>query len=246
MRGFNCGLRCSKHASATYQQAQIASSGHTTPRPTARLRSALVGAESELEKITKGAGCCRASTETCCYTSNLTPGPIQRVRTSFRLLAVGRQTRSRRMSSSIQNSCAQCGVEIHEDPHAPTLQRRACPSCGSLSRHIKMTSTATATHEVAMSFKAKRPSVKRPIYEGLSKPSVQRTTGILMRLERFFDRLKDRYLERVTNPVTREVVHSCDEPLSAHRGHGSAKQPSSRGTQQAVQGDGPASSGSSP
>lgn len=91
-----------------------------------------------------------------------------------------------------------------------------------------------------MSFKAKRPGRKKPIYEGVSKPSVQRTTGIMMRLERFFDRLTDRYREHVTNPTTGELVHSCDEPLSEHQGHGSAKKPSAQSVQQAVQGDGPA------
>jgi hypothetical protein len=150
------------------------------------------------------------------------------------------------MSSTIKNSCGQCGGDINESPHAPSSDRRPCPSCGSLSRHIQVTSAATAKHEVAMSFKAKRPGVRRPIYEGVSKPSEQRTTGIMMRLERFFDRLRDRYLERVTNPATGEVVHSCDEPLSAHQGHGSAKASSSSGVQQAVQGDGPASGGSAP
>ena len=74
-----------------------------------------------------------------------------------------------------------------------------------------------------MRFKAKRPGHKKPIYEGCYEPSVQRTTGIMMRLERFFDRINDWYRERVSNPKTGEVVHSCEEPLSKHQGHGSAK-----------------------
>jgi len=87
-----------------------------------------------------------------------------------------------------------------------------------------------------MRFKAKRPGHKKPIYEGRYEPSVQRTTGITMRLERFFDRISDWYQERVTNPKTGELVHSCDEPLSQHQGHGSAKKCGEPDAQQAVEG----------
>jgi len=37
------------------------------------------------------------------------------------------------------------------------------------------------------------------------------------------DRERDCYLERVTDPQTGAVIHACDEPLSAHWGHGSAR-----------------------
>ncbi|MDO8891950.1 MAG: hypothetical protein Q7V00_08925 [Sulfurimicrobium sp.] len=74
-----------------------------------------------------------------------------------------------------------------------------------------------------MRLKAKRPGVKKPIAEGRYEPSVQRATGITMRLERFLDRLRDLYKEKITNPTTGEVIHECEEPLSKHQGHGSAK-----------------------
>ncbi|MGH7115721.1 MAG: hypothetical protein ACREE9_14665 [Stellaceae bacterium] len=47
--------------------------------------------------------------------------------------------------------------------------------------------------------------------------------GVLARLERFIDRNTDRYFEKVTMCDSGEIVHECDEPLSDHRGHGSAK-----------------------
>jgi hypothetical protein len=40
-----------------------------------------------------------------------------------------------------------------------------------------------------------------------------------------FDRRNDRYLEHITPAYTREVLRHVEEPLSAHRGHGSAKKP---------------------
>ena len=49
------------------------------------------------------------------------------------------------------------------------------------------------------------------------------------RFKRFIDRitLRDRrndwYAETVTDPTTGQVIHHCEEPLSKHLGHGSAK-----------------------
>ncbi|WP_159106134.1 hypothetical protein [Herbaspirillum sp. B65] len=33
----------------------------------------------------------------------------------------------------------------------------------------------------------------------------------------------DRYYEHIVDPETGETIHHCDEPLSAHIGHGYAK-----------------------
>jgi hypothetical protein len=44
-----------------------------------------------------------------------------------------------------------------------------------------------------------------------------------MKFQRVIDRLANWYHERVTDPTTGAVVHECDEPLTQHRGHGSAK-----------------------
>jgi hypothetical protein len=47
--------------------------------------------------------------------------------------------------------------------------------------------------------------------------------GHLMRKERIFDRKNNRYRELVVNSDTGEVVRDVEQPLSEHRGHGSAK-----------------------
>lgn len=44
-----------------------------------------------------------------------------------------------------------------------------------------------------------------------------------MQKERLIDWGNDRYKEVVTDPETGIIVHHCEEPLSKHRGHGSAK-----------------------
>ena len=37
------------------------------------------------------------------------------------------------------------------------------------------------------------------------------------------DRENDLYKEVVTDPDTGKIIHQCEEPLSEHVGHGSAK-----------------------
>ena len=37
------------------------------------------------------------------------------------------------------------------------------------------------------------------------------------------DRRQDRYKEVVRDPDTSEIIHECEEPLSEHQGHGSAR-----------------------
>ena len=53
--------------------------------------------------------------------------------------------------------------------------------------------------------------------------SVERRTGRVLHRVRRIDRRGDVYIEHVFDPRTGETVHWCAEPLSAHRGHGSAK-----------------------
>jgi hypothetical protein len=48
--------------------------------------------------------------------------------------------------------------------------------------------------------------------------------GVLGRHERIIDHTSDSYLEKVTICDNGEVTHHCEEALSLHRGHGSAKQ----------------------
>ncbi len=37
------------------------------------------------------------------------------------------------------------------------------------------------------------------------------------------DKREDKYIEKVTDPDTGEILHECVEPLSKHQGHGYAK-----------------------
>lgn len=63
----------------------------------------------------------------------------------------------------------------------------------------------------------------KPFVEVVSGDDLHRNSGKLMKLERTIDRENDLYHEIVTNPSTGEIVHECKEPLSEHKGHGTAK-----------------------
>jgi len=52
---------------------------------------------------------------------------------------------------------------------------------------------------------------------------LQHSTGKFVQKDRIIDKDRDHYFERVVDPSTGEVIHHCEEPLSQHWGHGSAR-----------------------
>jgi len=119
--------------------------------------------------------------------------------------------------------CGQCGRSISESPHAAVEDRKACPECGSFSRRIEALISETLTIRSEIALKHKRPGVKKPLSEQKHGDSLSTKLRRWMRRSRVIDRQNDRYTETVVDPKTGEMVHSCDEPLSEHRGHGSAR-----------------------
>jgi hypothetical protein len=75
--------------------------------------------------------------------------------------------------------------------------------------------------------KARHSAGGRPFHEAKSGANLQRSTGRWMERDLVVDRKNDRYIERVVDPKTGEVIHVCEEPLSEHRGHGTATKKSS-------------------
>ncbi len=44
-----------------------------------------------------------------------------------------------------------------------------------------------------------------------------------MKIKRVIDRGHDHYEEQIVEPKSGKTIHHCQEPLSSHTGHGSAK-----------------------
>jgi hypothetical protein len=124
---------------------------------------------------------------------------------------------------SRSTKCGQCGKPLSEDPSTPVEQRTACPSCGSTARAFSVVTSSTIEVHGQLRLKGRRASRGKPFIEQTVGSNLHRKTGIWMKLERVIDRARDWYRERVINPETGEGIHDCEEPLSQHQGHGTAK-----------------------
>jgi len=118
--------------------------------------------------------------------------------------------------------CEDCATPVDESTDMPET-RTACPKCGSTKRILHAFITVMAIARAGLGLKAKRPNQKKPYVEAKNGPSHSHKLGKLVEHERFIDRDNDRYSEKVTDYESGEIIHHSDEPLSTHRGHGSAK-----------------------
>jgi hypothetical protein len=116
-----------------------------------------------------------------------------------------------------------------------------CDPCGAIN--VEQIDPADPEHMICKGCGAKLTPLTPPgniFTGGTFRPGISRTKGWLsknriafvpqrdrdgdlVRVERTFDRENDRYFERVTLYDSGEVIHYSDEPLSEHKGHGSAK-----------------------
>jgi DNA-directed RNA polymerase subunit RPC12/RpoP len=123
--------------------------------------------------------------------------------------------------------CGGCGRQLEEPPSTPAGERIACPDCGSQVRKFGVEITSAV--EVRAGVRAKARSGKagkpggRPWMTLLSEPSWSRRYNKWMERLKVEDRRHDRYTEVVRDPDTGEITHECEEPLSEHQGHGSAR-----------------------
>ena len=72
-------------------------------------------------------------------------------------------------------------------------------------------------------FKHKQPGVRKALSEQWVGDDIERSTARWVKKERLIDRAHNWYREIVTDLETGNVIHSCEEPLSSHQRHGSAK-----------------------
>ena len=122
-------------------------------------------------------------------------------------------------------SCRACGAPIDEELDASDRIRTPCSQCGSTVRafHAHFEAAATAGDPWKRRVRRRRGGQSRPYKDETDGDDLQRSIRRWMHLTRTIDRENDWYSEKVVDPHTGEVVHKCDEPLSAHRGHGSDK-----------------------
>jgi hypothetical protein len=118
--------------------------------------------------------------------------------------------------------CSDCGALIDTESDIPE-NRTPCPVCGKNGRTFNAFIEETIILRDGLGMKAKRPGESRPYMEDKAMPSVSHRLGKHVLREQVIDRDNNRYFEKVTDYDSGEVIHHNVEPLSKHRGHGSAK-----------------------
>ncbi len=120
--------------------------------------------------------------------------------------------------------CAACGEPCM--PYRVGEQRLPCQRCGNNARHVHLVFREVVTATDFLEVKSKSATVKgsRKVRRHLQVGSQWSTAR-----EKFVDKVRDidrdadTYFERVVDPETGEVIWFCQEPLSKHFEHGSAK-----------------------
>jgi len=112
--------------------------------------------------------------------------------------------------------CKNCGRELSEDDDF-------CPNCGSKEKIIELKLEDEAQGHEQIGLKAKENGAKKPFQESVSGDDLYRKSGKWCDKERKIDRKNNSYREIIKDKTTGEIIHKCEEPLSKHKGHGSAK-----------------------
>jgi hypothetical protein len=124
--------------------------------------------------------------------------------------------------------CGDCGRPLDEERNEPN--RQPCLACGSTCRAFDRNAASTANFNEKLGLKVKDPQLtgKNKIrIEQVCGDELNHSTGKWIKKIRLIDRPNDKYFESVTDAETGETLHQCDQPLSEHYGHGSAKPPAS-------------------
>jgi hypothetical protein len=118
--------------------------------------------------------------------------------------------------------CANCRTAINIDGDTPGYST-PCDKCGDNRRIYNASVVETVVVRDGIGFKIKRPGEKKPYIEAKSMPNYSHRLSKLVHHERVIDRDKDRYKEIVKDYESGEIIHHCEELLSQHINHGTAK-----------------------
>lgn len=119
------------------------------------------------------------------------------------------------------SACSKCGMELAVNSD------EAC-SCGHVGREISL-----SICDSIKVYESLRGEVKNPSFPSNKNPRIKFIEGDdfwadrqkFVKKSRRIDRGENQYRETITDPHTSEIIRHCEEPLSEHWGHGSAKMP---------------------
>lgn len=123
--------------------------------------------------------------------------------------------------------CTDCGHSLPKEWIRPENEE-VCPRCGSNKKKIYIGIVEDAAINVHESLIGKLKdknfnSKKNPRYEFFEGDDVRKLDGKWMKKSRVIDKYSDKYYEKVTDPESGDIIHHCEESLSDHFDHGSAR-----------------------
>ena len=118
--------------------------------------------------------------------------------------------------------CTDCSTEI-STANDTNSYRTPCNQCGGQKRTNQALLDCSQDVRAGLRLVGYVRSKTKWFLKLMSEPSFTRSLGQWSHRSKIENKRADEYVELVTNPETGEVLYECREPLSQHRGHGSAK-----------------------
>ena len=121
--------------------------------------------------------------------------------------------------------CLDCSYDIEESKESSD-GRKLCPMCGSLKWRYEEAlsdnvSVGTLMHTKGFAGGLSRNKGLR--FESKDGDSYSVSQGRFVKLNQHVDHEEKRYIKKVVDPVTGQILREVDEPLPDHKDRGSAK-----------------------
>jgi predicted nucleic acid-binding Zn-ribbon protein len=114
--------------------------------------------------------------------------------------------------------CGSCGQAFDTDE---LLQ--SCLACGGATRTFDVIVSASVTVNAGLAFKHFGLGRRKPLTQGFARREWSNKASGYVDRELRIDRQNDQYREVVKDCQTGTELHRCEEKLTEHVGHGSAK-----------------------
>lgn len=125
------------------------------------------------------------------------------------------------MENEFQESkCKNCKTTLLESKNET---RTPCPVCGEISREFYRNIEDNIVIQDQLNIKGRHSASKKSFFEERIGADFYIKEIEWHHVVRVIDRDNDKYIETITNPKTGAVIKNTEEPLSEHKGHGSAK-----------------------
>ncbi len=124
--------------------------------------------------------------------------------------------------------CADCNESLPSEWAHQATPENICSRCGSVRKTIYINIAEDAGLEIHGNLRARTnnttmPAKKNPRVDIFAGDDLRKSDNRWMAKERVINKDKNLYREIIKDPITGEIIHHNEEPLSQHSSHGTAK-----------------------